>query len=220
MRKIGIDSGVLSLLERAPNEELEYGFVIDALKEYQNPRIKLHHLLKIGALIRVKKGFYVFGEKFARRPFSLEVLANMIYGPSYVSLEWACQYYGLIPEKVTVVTSVTTKRTKQFNTPVGSFSYNHVSLQYYPIGVTFVKYRDVQAQVATKEKALVDLLNVRRGHISSLKALKETLFEDLRITEEDMDGLDLENIEIIAKVAPSHTSNLLIQLIKKRRKQR
>src|SRR3990167_5668562 len=121
-RSLGIDAGLAILLSRAPHEELDYGFVMDCLSSYKNPRVKLNHLLKIEALIRVKKGIYIFGKRFARQPYSSEVLANMIYGPSYVSLEWACQYYRLIPEKVTTVTSITTRRSKQFQTPLGLFT--------------------------------------------------------------------------------------------------
>jgi len=115
---LGIDPGLAVLREKSSGEELDYGFVMECLKGYKNPRVKLNHLLKIKALIRVKKGIYVFGSHFSRRPYSPEVLANIIYGPSYVSLEWACQYYRLIPEKVTTVTSITTQRSRKFQTPM------------------------------------------------------------------------------------------------------
>ena len=109
------------LRERAPDEVLDYGFVMSCLAEYKNPRVKLHDLLQIKALVRIKKGIYIFGDQFAREPYSSETLANLIYGPSYVSVEWACQYYCLIPEKVTTITSVTTKQSKQFETAAGLF---------------------------------------------------------------------------------------------------
>src|SRR5262245_11089731 len=131
---LGIDHALAILIEKAPSNVFDYGFAMECLKEYQNPRVKLHHLMKIGAIIRVKKGIYIFGEKFARAPFSHESLANMIYGPSYVSLEWACQRYGLIPERVYTVTSVTTKRSKNFNTPLGAFTYDHLHPEAYPVG--------------------------------------------------------------------------------------
>src|SRR5271155_3354533 len=128
---------------------------MECLKTYKNPRVKLNHLLKIVALVRVKKGIYVFGKNFARQPYSSEVLANMVYGPSYISLEWACQYYRLIPEKVTTVTSVTTMRSRKFQTPIGLFTYEHISLKAFTVGVTLVKLSDKhQALMATKEKAL------------------------------------------------------------------
>src|SRR3984957_16023654 len=158
-RFLGMDPGLVILLDKAPGEELDYGFVMECLKAYKNPRVKLNQLLKIEALVRIKKGIYIFGKIFARQPYSSEVLANMIYGPSYVSLEWACQYYRLIPERVTTVTSVTTKRSKHFAAPVGLFSYDHVLPQAYSECITLIRFSDKQqALMATKEKALTDLL--------------------------------------------------------------
>ncbi len=211
-RFLGIDPGLAILLDKAPGEELDYGFVMECLKAYRNPRVKLNHLLKIGALIRIKKGIYIFGKNFARRPFSSEVLANMIYGPSYVSLEWACQYYRLIPERVTTVTSITTQRSKRFQTPLGLFTYDHLSIQVFSIGVTLIKFSDQQqALIATKEKALTDLLVLRRGAFSSKKHFKETLFEDLRIEEEDISKLDLDLLKAIYLAKPHSAINYLIQ---------
>lgn len=213
MKKIlGIDSGLAILLDKAPSEELDYGFVMECLRIYKNPRVKLNHLLRIKALVRVKKGIYIFGKNFARQPYSSEVLANMIYGPSYVSLEWACQYYHLIPEKVTTVTSITTQRSRRFQTPLGLFTYNHLPMQVFPIGVTLIQFSNKQqALVATKEKALADLLVLRRGGFSSKKHFKETLFEDLRIEEEDLDSLNSELLKAIYQARPHSAINYLIQ---------
>jgi hypothetical protein len=212
MNRLGIDPGVAVLLKKAPGEELEYGFVIECLSAYKNPRVKLNHLLKIKALIRVKKGIYIFGKNFARQAYSSEVLANMIYGPSYVSLEWACQYYRLIPEKVTTVTSITTQRSRRFQTPIGLFTYDHFSIQAFPVGVTLIKFSDnQQALVATKEKALTDLLVVRRGAFSSKKHFKETVFEDLRVEEEDFHSLNLPLLQEIYQARPHSAIQHLIQ---------
>ncbi len=207
-----MDTGLAFLLDKAPGEILDYGFVMESLSAYKNPRVKLSHLLKIKALVRIKKGIYVFGEKFARQPYSSEVLANMIYGPSYVSLEWACQYYRLIPEKVTAVTSVTTKRSKQFQTPIGLFTYDHLPLDVFPIGFTLVKFSEQQqALIATKEKALADLLVLRRGFFSSKKHFEETLFEDLRVEEEDLKSLNFELLNEIYQARPHSAIKYLLQ---------
>lgn len=212
-RSLGIDSALAVLLDRAPSEELDYGFVMDCLGGYKNPRNKLNHLLKIGALIRVKKGIYIFGENFARRPYSSEVLANMIYGPSYVSLEWACQYYRLIPERVTAITSVTTQRTRQFQTPLGLFTYDHLPLKGYSIGMTLVRFSATQqALIATKEKALTDLLILRRGRFYSKKQFKETLFEDLRVEPSDVDSLNPELLSEIYLCRPHSAIHYLMRL--------
>ncbi len=211
-RLSGIDPALEILLKKAPSEELDYGFVMECLKIYKNPRQKLHHLLKIKTLIRVKKGIYIFDKKFARHPYSSEVLANLIYGPSYVSLEWACQYYHLIPERVTTVTSITTHRSKQFQTPIGLFTYDHLPQQSFVVGVTLVTLSERQkALMATKEKAIVDLLVLRRGCFSSQKHFKEILFEDLRIEEKDIQGLNLHQLYEIYKAKPHSAIHHLIK---------
>ena len=210
----GIDPGLAVLLDRAPNEELDYGFVMDCLRSYKNPRVKLSHLLKIGALIRVKKGLYVFGQRCARKSYSLMVLANMMYGPSYVSLEWACQYYGLIPENVTTVTSITTQRSRRHQTPLGLFTYDHQPMKVYPIGVCLAQVSDRQtALIATKEKALVDLLVVRRGRFVSKKQFHETLFDDLRVEEDDLAGLDRAVLKEINEARPHSAVKYLMEAI-------
>lgn len=212
MKRLGLDPGIAVLREKAPGEELEYAFVIECLGAYKNPRVKLNHLLKIKALIRVKKGIYIFGKNFARQPYSSEVLANMIYGPSYVSLEWACQYHRLIPEKVTTIASITTGRSKRFQTPIGLFTYDHLSVRAFSVGVTLAKFSDnQQALIATKEKALADLLVIRRGAFTSKKHFKETVFEDFRIEEEDFYSLDLPLLKEIYQAHPHSAVNYLIQ---------
>ncbi len=211
---LGIDHAVAILLEKSSREELDYGIVMDCLAGYKNPRRKLTHLLKIKALIRVKKGIYIFGKSFARHPYSSEVLANMIYGPSYVSLEWACQFYRLIPEKVTTVTSITLQRSRQFQTPLGLFTYDHLPLPIFSVGVTLMQFSDnQQALIAVREKALSDLLVVRRGAFSSKKHFRETLFEDLRIEEEDLRQLDLKVLNAIYQARPHSAIKHLIQLL-------
>lgn len=211
-RILGMDTGLASLLDKAPGEILDYGFVMESLSAYKNPRVKLNYLLKIKALVRIKKGIYIFGEKFARQPYSSEVLANMIYGPSYISLEWACQYYRLIPEKVTTVTSVTTKRSKQFQTPIGLFTYDHLPSIVFPIGVTLVKFSEKQqALIATKEKALADLLVLRRGCFSSKAHFEKTLFEDLRVEEADLKSFNFELLHEIYQARPHSAIKYLLQ---------
>lgn len=211
-RILGIDSGLAILLSKAPGEILDYGFVMECLNAYKNPRVKLNHLLKIGALVRVKKGIYIFGKNFSRGPYSQQILANMIYGPSYISLEGACQYYRLIPERVTTVTSITTKRSKEFYTPIGLFTYDHLPVESFSVGVTLTGISETQyALIATKEKALADLLVLRRGSFSSKKHFEETLYEDLRIEEEDIGSLDPELLNAIYQARPHTALKYLIQ---------
>lgn len=106
---------ILKLRNAALSNALDYRFVMNCLSDYRSPRGKLSRLLQAGDLIRVKKGLYVFGEHYQRGALSMELVANLIYGPSYVSLEWALAYYGMIPESVEEVTSVTLSRKKMMD---------------------------------------------------------------------------------------------------------
>ena len=112
-----------ALRAKIEGEEFDYQTLLDALRGYASPRDAITGLLRDRVIIRVKKGLYVFGPAYARRPYSRELLANLIYGPSYVSLDYALQHYGLIPEQVHAVTSLTVSRAKRFQTPIGLFIY-------------------------------------------------------------------------------------------------
>ena len=109
------------------HDVFDYQALTEALSRYRKPRDKLTKLLGSGAVVRIKKGLYCFSEDFRKEPISREYLANLIYGPSYVSLDYALSYHGLIPERVDVVTSVTMRRSRGFNTPFGMFSYRMVT---------------------------------------------------------------------------------------------
>jgi predicted transcriptional regulator of viral defense system len=82
-----------------PREEFDYALLTAALSEYAAPRQKINELLKSGVITRVKKGLYIFGPAYNQVPVCKEVLANLIYGPSCLSLEYALAYHGLIPER-------------------------------------------------------------------------------------------------------------------------
>jgi predicted transcriptional regulator of viral defense system len=203
------------LRKRVPNEEFDYQILLDVLKEYERPRDKITALLKRKDIIRVKKGIYIFGERYARRPFSREVLANMILGPSYVSLDYALHYYGLLPERVETVTSVTSGRNKQFSTPVGLFTYRGIPRNAYPAGIDQVEIEGRRFFIATPEKALCDKLYDSRGtNIRSRSALKEYLSMSLRIDVEELQKLDIQALDLIAERYRSRKIRLLAGLVR------
>lgn len=84
----------LTLREAIPNEEFDYLMLCHALAPYKAPRQKIHDLLKAGTITRVKKGLYVFPPRLNREPICPETLANQIYGPSCLSLEYALSSRG------------------------------------------------------------------------------------------------------------------------------
>ena len=87
------------------------------------PNEKIRALEKDGQLIRLKRGLYVVSSEVSGEPVNACLCANHIYGPSYVSLQYALRYYGLIPEQVFTVTSMTMKHSMVFYTPLARFDY-------------------------------------------------------------------------------------------------
>ena len=188
------------LRKRIPAEEFDYQTLLDGLKDYSRPRDKITDMLRKKMLIRVKKGIYVFGETYARGPFSREVLANMIYGPSYVSLDYALHYYALIPERVEAVTSVTCGRSRRFSTPVGLFVYHMIPMEAYQIGMDRVELEGGRSfLMATPEKALADKLRDERGTgIRTQRDMRSYLLDHLRIDSEGLGNLDPNRLAAIA----------------------
>ena len=78
-----------SLRQAISWEEFDYQALLGALQDYAHPRDKISDLLAKDIIIRVKKGLYVFGDSYRNKPYSREILANLIYGPSCISLEYA-----------------------------------------------------------------------------------------------------------------------------------
>ncbi|WP_305043300.1 type IV toxin-antitoxin system AbiEi family antitoxin domain-containing protein [Geoalkalibacter sp.] len=198
-------------------EEFDYQALMGALASYAQPRDKVTDLLAKGVIIRVKKGLYIFGEKWRRRPYSREILANLLYGPSCVSLDYALHYHGLTPERVEAVTSVTPKRGWRFATPVGRFLYSNVPEAGFAVGLGRVELEDGRAfLIAAPEKALADKL--RKGRGLGLRTQKECLaylVEDLRIEEMALRDLDAGLLDELSRVYNSPRVALLAGLVRR-----
>jgi hypothetical protein len=199
------------LRKNVTGEAFDYQVLLDALRGYERPRDRITELLKRKEIVRVKKGIYVFGEKHAGGAVAREVLANMLYGPSYISLDYALHYYGMIPERVVALTSVTVKRSRKFSTPLGLFTYREIPLRAYPIGIDQV---DVPAGgaflIAVPEKALCDKIDQDRGTAVRTRAeMRAYLTESLRIDPEELRKLRLEFVEQVAELYRSRKMRLL-----------
>jgi hypothetical protein len=176
--------------------EFDYNLLKSALKFYKHPRVKINHLIKTHQIIRVKKGIYVK----AGHPYSPLVLANMIYGPSYVSQDFALSLYGLIPERVSTVTSMTTGRNKEFATPCGNFSYEHLPSLVYPHGLRHVEIERGRAYlIASPEKALIDRIWTIKG-LDTLKKLEDYLEVDMRLDFANVKQIKVSNLKKLADV--------------------
>jgi predicted transcriptional regulator of viral defense system len=147
---------------------------------------------------------------------SSELVANHLYGPSYISLESALSYYGLIPERVYTMRSICTKLHKQYKTQFGHFEYIKMNEKYFPIGVRQEIVDNAYSfLIATPEKALCDtIITSQNIRIQSVKAMRKYLEEDLRF---EMSALSTFDVNIIReclevgkkKVELSHLLKLL-----------
>jgi len=205
---------IYELRQLVGQEIVDYNQLKAALKGYAQPRKKISQWIRSGELTRVKKGLYVFGQASARGPYSLELLANLIYGPSAISLNYALAYYGLIPEQVRTITSITNKRNKEFNTPVGLFSYRYLSYERYAIGIQLMSFENkMHFLIATPEKALCDLITLALKDMDfrSEEDVERYLLEDLRI---DDDALKEFNRELLSEIGRRYRSRRLSQFLK------
>ena len=209
-------NAITQLRRKIDGEIFDYQVLMDALAEYRKPRDKITRLLASGLIIRIKKGLYCFGEVFRKAHLSREHMANLIYGPSYVSLEYALSYHGLIPERVEVVTSVTTRRSLVFNTPFGIFTYRMLKGPRYAVGAILETNGKTPFLVASPEKALVDKIwSDKRFSGHRMSEYDAYMIDDLRIDPHSLRSLDRMRLRAIASAYDSAKINNLISYAKR-----
>ena len=191
-----------SKLKKFGTVPFSHGALIPLLTEYRRPNDKISAWLFDGTLLALKRGLYVLGPSLLSTPVTLPLIANLLYGPSYVSSDYALSHYGFIPEGVRMVTSSTTGRAKQFVTPLGRFSYERLSMAVYPLGITSIE--DDQGHhylIASPEKALCDKLMLTSNlGVTSVESLATYLEEDLRFDMAALSDFDLQLLHQIAQV--------------------
>lgn len=174
---------------------------------------KAQRLEEAGELIRLKRGMYVVAPGESGVRLNEFLIANHLHGPSYVSLQTALRYYGLIPESVAETISVTTGHAKRFVNDVGIFSYLHCPAAYFHVGIRSMVEDNAAFLIASPEKALSDLitftphLNLRyRGEV------KTWLEEDMRIDLEALRDFDVDTLRQC--LASGRKKRMIVQLIK------
>lgn len=126
--------------------KIEANFDLRRLSEWQNKEyIKM-----------IRKGYYIFSDLEINEKV-LFLIANRIYSPSYVSLESALSYYGLIPEAVYAITSISTRKTEKFKTPIAEFFYHKIKPELF-FGYQLVNIAEQQYKIAEIEKTVLDYL--------------------------------------------------------------
>lgn len=185
---------------------VDHGVLVSLLTGYKSPGQKIIELEKENAIIRLKRGLYVVSPKVSGKFLSIELIANHIYGPSYVSMESALRYYGLIPEKTYNINSMTIKRSRTFENSIARFEYTSCPAGYYAIGINQVTKEDFSFLIASPEKALCDLI-VYTPHLRlrSMIMLEEYLVDDLRL---DMDQVLKMDVSVFEQCATHRKKNI------------
>lgn len=210
----------MNVLEKFGNIPINNSMLYQAIGDYRFPRNKVAALEKRGDLIRLKNGLFVVSPEISRTSLSRELIANHLYGPSYVSYQTALSFYGLIPEKVFVVRSATFRRAKHFENAIGRFEYSVVPQACFPIGVNLhtVKNQFTGAPqysflIASPGKALCDLiLASKQLGIRSTKAMQAFLEDDLRI---DLSAFQATDTEIIRQCSVLGRKRAELELLAK-----
>ncbi|TAH09091.1 MAG: hypothetical protein EAZ13_01970 [Sphingobacteriia bacterium] len=171
--------------------------LLPLLNKYKRPYDKIDQLVQDGWLTQIKRGLYTAGAKIKSDHPDSFLIANHLYGPSYISASSALSFWGLIPEKVMLVQSTATRTTKSFNTKLGTFEYIHCKPQAFRIGLNQVRISASQTIIiATAEKALCDLIIQTPGiNLRSNKQTLQFLEEDQRM---NMDAIFKMQQSIIA----------------------
>ena len=183
--------------------------LLEELKDYATPKAKLSRMTRKGECIMITRGLYE-----TDRTVPAYLLAGSIYGPSYISFEYALSMYGLIPEVVHTVTCACfgKKKMKRYNTPFGLFTYRDVPPEAFPLSLELKNEGEYWYRIATAEKALCDLLYTIQP-VKNRTELTALLYDDLRMDEAAIRTLDPSVIsEMAEKYHSTNVRNLSLYL--------
>ena len=184
----------------------------EELKVYANPDAKIGQLVKTGILFPIVRGLY---ETDAGIPGYY--IAPAIYGPSYLSFEFALAYHSLIPEGVYNFTSATfeKKKMKKYDTSFGIFLYRDVPSNVFFAGLDYRSEKGYGFLVASPEKAVCDQLYTI-SPLQNRRDLEDLLFIDMRIDIDDFFNLDLGKLLELTSLYNTQNHKLLQAYIKRR----
>lgn len=178
-------------------------------KDYSNPKCKIGRMVKEGKYIPIIRGLY---ETDPDTPGHL--IADEIYGPSYLSFEYALAYHKLIYGRPRFYTSATVgkHRTKVYETPFGTYTYRDVPAPVFGLEVDLENVGDYSYSIARPEKALCDMLYSLLPADDS-KDLESMMFRQVGI---DMSDVYKLNVNVVGELAEGYRCknvNLLYKLM-------
>jgi len=182
----------------------------------------LKRALKSEEIIRIHRGLYCLASKYLRSKIDPLVLAQRIYGPSYVSLETALSYHGWIPEAVYAITSTSLGRSREIETPLGHFSFTRVPQKVFYTSVIRIEknvgytsepslYSGESFFVASPLKALTDYIYVHR--LDWISA--DPIIDSLRVDESSLSGIGAEDLNLLLA---NYTSRRVLRFLEGLRK--
>jgi predicted transcriptional regulator of viral defense system len=182
---------------------------------YVNINDKIANLKHKGILQPLKKGFYIHTSTVNNNIISKEILSNnLLESPSYISLDYALYWHGLIPESVHEITAITTARSKIFNTNIGIFSYKHIQNDIFRIGLTIESSEFGNFMIASKEKAMCDkIYYTNDAELTSKSALTDFIINDLRIDTEEFENFDTSIIAEYYRISKSKKIGIFSKII-------
>ncbi|MBQ4511771.1 MAG: hypothetical protein II969_02180 [Anaerolineaceae bacterium] len=167
------------------------GMLNNELSNYANSGAVIRRMVRDGQLTPVRHGLY---ETDINTPGIC--LAMHIYGPSYLSFEFALSYYDLIPEAVTCFTSATFRKhkTKEYHTSFGIYSYRDVPESAYPWGLVLAYQNGYPYMIASPEKAVCDKLYTI-SPVGNQKEMESLLYDDLRFDKTSFERMDHKKLQ-------------------------
>lgn len=147
----------------------------------------------------MRNDVYLITQAFRQKLPDTFELAQLIWGPSYVSFESALSYYGWIPEAVYVISSACSKKGKSVTTPIGIFSFEHIPIDAFSMGLHYVQEDSGCYLIAQPWKAVADMIYSRYKTWENLTQFSE----DLRIERETLTS---SNIELLRYLSENYSS--------------
>ncbi|MBW6471895.1 MAG: hypothetical protein K0B14_02120 [Anaerolineaceae bacterium] len=174
---------LLKLVGNEPIFESSLLLAGDVKPEYL--RMQLSRWVKAGKIHQLRRGVYTLAAPHQKQNPHPFLVANRLQTASYVSLQSALSFYGMIPDIVQSTISVTTGRTDRFQTPLGNFEFRHILKEYFR-GYRWVDVGGQQAFVAIPEKAILDLIYLQPG------GEKPEYIAELRL--QNLEQLDIQEL--------------------------
>ena len=187
-----------------------YNMLLEEYRDYSDADNKISRLVKSKKLFKLTKGLYE-----TERDTPGYALAGAIYGPSYLSFDYALSFYGLIPETVFTYTSATFEkgRSKRYINDFGCFTYRDVPSNAFPYEIRLLKEHDYIVRIASPEKAICDKL-YSLSPVSNKTELSKLLFDDLRIDEAEFEKLNKQLLRDLCDCYKSTNLKMLKKVLR------